>query len=585
MSVMPAETLVPLLRETEAPLFVINLCASTTPVALTPPSTPELKRFNFFVTRQREDGRERFRLHMGYFASLDEAETVLAAVRDVYPAAWSGPAPNNRAAGARSRTAPAVATVAPATVQASIVPAAPLAAVEAAPVATVAPVEVKVAPAAPVVDTAAPVVPVPAVVEPVAAAPAALAMPAMPAAPAAPPVIAAPVPALRPESLEAMSNVREVLAELGDDRPREAATKPRKPARAAAAPPPAAKAVPQATANPAVVTPPLQAAKPETRVAPKPVAKPAPQPMPAAARDPAEALLTASQTLKVLETPAPFAEAGRAEGADIRVITPEDTQTLRDISLDAQNAAPPAFAVQLAWSVTPIDVDTLPHLAIFDAYTLYNVEGNRQGRRWYGLRLGFFTNPDAARQVAHYVRSDFTSVAVVPVTTRERDRASGVDPAAPAAPTASGSYAAPLARKPLPRPTSGKLEEPRSEVFAGFELLPDDRPAAVKRDVDDVATPPGTPPVLKPALRQPAKGAAPSKPVGKRAVARKPRPVVPGAPQPLEETLEMLGASTLTLDESREVIREPLGRDTPKKPVKGPGARFARLLTRLSNRG
>ena len=61
-----------------AQLFVINLCASTSPMALSHPNTPELKRFTFFVSRQREDGRERFRLHMGYFASQEEAEALLA---------------------------------------------------------------------------------------------------------------------------------------------------------------------------------------------------------------------------------------------------------------------------------------------------------------------------------------------------------------------------------------------------------------------------------------------------------------------------------------------------------------------------
>ena len=64
-------------------------------MALTHPSTPELKRFTFFVTRQREDGRERFRLHMGYFPSQEEAEALLASVRDIYPAAWAGPAPSS----------------------------------------------------------------------------------------------------------------------------------------------------------------------------------------------------------------------------------------------------------------------------------------------------------------------------------------------------------------------------------------------------------------------------------------------------------------------------------------------------------
>jgi hypothetical protein len=75
--------------------FVINLCSSTSPMALAHPSSPELKRYTFFVSRQREDGRESFRLHMGYFVSQQEAEQLLTAVRDVYPAAWAGPAPTS----------------------------------------------------------------------------------------------------------------------------------------------------------------------------------------------------------------------------------------------------------------------------------------------------------------------------------------------------------------------------------------------------------------------------------------------------------------------------------------------------------
>src|SRR6188768_3204425 len=92
-------------------LFVINLCASTSPMALTHPSTPELKKHTFFVTRQREDGRERFRLHMGYFQTQQEAETLLASVRDIYPAAWAGPAPSSASAPRRMRPEAVVAAV------------------------------------------------------------------------------------------------------------------------------------------------------------------------------------------------------------------------------------------------------------------------------------------------------------------------------------------------------------------------------------------------------------------------------------------------------------------------------------------
>ncbi len=76
--------------------FVINLTSSTTPMALVHPEAPELKRFSFFVSRRREDNRERFRLHMGYFATLAEAEEWLNVIRDLYPGAWAGEAPGKK---------------------------------------------------------------------------------------------------------------------------------------------------------------------------------------------------------------------------------------------------------------------------------------------------------------------------------------------------------------------------------------------------------------------------------------------------------------------------------------------------------
>lgn len=76
--------------------FVVNLGSSSTPVALSEPKQPELKGFKFFISRRREDGRERFRLHMGYFASQQDAETMLDLVRDIYPGAWAGVAPGRK---------------------------------------------------------------------------------------------------------------------------------------------------------------------------------------------------------------------------------------------------------------------------------------------------------------------------------------------------------------------------------------------------------------------------------------------------------------------------------------------------------
>src|SRR5579885_1111387 len=92
----------------EAGPFVLNLCSSTTPMALAQTDLPELKRFTFFVSRRFEEGRERFRLHMGYFTTLGEAEEWLSVVREIYPGAWAGEAPGKKLR-ARAAAAAAVA--------------------------------------------------------------------------------------------------------------------------------------------------------------------------------------------------------------------------------------------------------------------------------------------------------------------------------------------------------------------------------------------------------------------------------------------------------------------------------------------
>jgi len=486
--------------------FVINLCSSTSPMALVHPSSPELKRYTFFVSRQRQDGRDRFRLHMGYFDSQDQAEELLDAVRDVYPAAWAGPAPIQGSA-RRSRSA-----------QAQSAPAA-------APVSAPAPLPVPAAESAPepaIADTGAAAVAV---------------------------------------TLEqTMSDMRDVLARL-DAEPASAAPRveplPRPPVVQ-----PTRSVVPPATPvqqSPAlVVDPPRLQPVTQPRVAADQLVTP-------------RVALTPEQTLTLLESASSEA-AGQGE-PKVRVLTPEDTQTLTDIRLDKANNAPPSFAVQLMWSVTPIDASSMPHLAIFDAYTLYNVGGNRQGRKWYGLRLGFFTDPNSATQVANYVRGDYRSVAVVPVSTREMDRARG------------GSSTSPgdsVINPPL-KPTEQLSSS--SETMSGFELVVDDRPRPPKRDLDAPQQVPTVKAVTRPQAREATKPPARiGKPTGKRAVSRK-KPersvkVAPGAADVLESTLEILGASTLTIDDSKALVidKAGVGSAAARKP---PNSKFSRLLNRL----
>ena len=74
-------------------LHVITLTSSTAPLPLQAPKAPELAGLAVFRSRRVEDGRERFRLHIGYFPSVAAAEQLLPVVRTLYPAAFVSPAP------------------------------------------------------------------------------------------------------------------------------------------------------------------------------------------------------------------------------------------------------------------------------------------------------------------------------------------------------------------------------------------------------------------------------------------------------------------------------------------------------------
>ncbi len=75
--------------------YVITLCSASLPMPLQVPFVHELVGFSVFRTRCVEDGRERFRLHLGYFDSQMRAGEALAVVRRYFPAAWISSAPRN----------------------------------------------------------------------------------------------------------------------------------------------------------------------------------------------------------------------------------------------------------------------------------------------------------------------------------------------------------------------------------------------------------------------------------------------------------------------------------------------------------
>jgi hypothetical protein len=646
--------------------FVINLTSSTTPMALAHPDSPELKRFSFFVSRRREDDRERFRLHMGYFSTLAEAEEWLNIIRDLYPGAWAGEAPGKKlraraaaaelanqlpappsgqASGRAAGSAPAVSNAArvaakSASAAAAGRPAAPLAPAEievptlqAAPTlprAPQTPIAVSAAPMLEAVAQAAaalaavaktavaqsamtqsaaastthnvmapnpflpapvsqasqprfiPAPPAPVIAAPLAQAPrppvrSATAAPAYTAAPvsvSAQASVAAPAKAppqpqrQKPQAAASVaapanaqssapsidkgakrgssnaltdgSNVREVMASLDET----GETRQMRVPPGLRAPAPAARVSAPVASAPA----PVQAAR-----APAPVEKPrapvAPPVRTPAVESPAADSMSDTQVLRMLEVRRDDeAEKGNDDAnAGISLLKPDDTQTRRALKEAVIGNAPVSFAVQLQWSVQPVQLDKVPPLAIFSAYTLYTVEGSREGRKWYGLRLGFFSDAISAKQVAYYVRSEFTSVAVVPVSPAEKGRAS--DDVSKAA---TGAFQ----RKHVEQ----KIEE--------FKLF-DDSKSADKAPL--------------------AKAAEPARPVVRGAPARKNKPLgrvrakEQRSPKTLEETLEILGASELEIDSGRgEIVNDTGVRHLRVEVQKN--TPFAKLLDRISER-
>lgn len=279
-----------------------------------------------------------------------------------------------------------------------------------------------------------------------------------------------------------------------------------------------------------------------------------------------EASLTDTQVLRYLETRREGESGARADDqqeASISLLKPDDTGTRRALKEAVTQNAPVSFAVQLQWSVQPVELDKVPPLAIFSAYTLYTVEGSRDGRKWYGLRLGFFSDAISAKQVAYYVRSEFASVAVVPVSPQEKGRASEED-----------SKKAGAGGPGLPRKT-------RQAPVDEFKLIDSDEPKGAPATAPKAAPKPPaaiarTAPQQASSKRAPAAAAVAGK--GGRIGARERR-----GPQTLEETLEILGAGELEVDSGRgeslndtgvRHLRVEVQKNTP----------FSRLLERLSER-
>jgi hypothetical protein len=566
-------------------------------MALSQASHPALKRYKFFISRRREEGRERFRMHLGFFASQAEAEGLLEVVREFYPAAWAGVAPGQklRAAAAAAAAMDAVAAATPFTDEGTAsMPALASAGLDHAPEAVV---ELSL-----VNDGIERSLPPQSLLE-----------------------LEAPLPPASTadardseddrDTSEAMNSVRAAISSLEDTSVRTPTINPipvlttsdsgsmpslsdsqvlrvlepgKNPPTLGAAPPASmgaamGKAAPQVSVKPVppMIPGPVAKSSPVAGPAPRAPAAPARSALPApvanaaapVARAPASAPARTAAPSGAAAAPAtahaPSATVvmpglAQVSNRPTSATTPEAAAAAAAaLGTGAPQAQPAAYAVQLIWSVQPIDMASVPQLAIFAAYTLYAAEGNRDGRRWFGLRLGFFTDPVSARQVAQYVRSEFKSVSVVPVTARETERAAKMPrPAAAAAP------AAPVDAAAIEGATAAKSNDEFRLLETGSRpKLPDPKTVSGK--------------------------AAP----GKRAKARMPPPKSGEtdknlkkrrAPLTLEETLEILGAGELQVAENRvELLSDSGVRHLSQQAIKarkGKESRFSRLMDRLSER-
>ena len=85
-------------QESEQPTrrWVLNLCSLAAPMDIPQPRASRLTRFRFFLNHYQEDGRRQYRLLMGYFASVAEADKWLATLQKVYPQAFVSEAPQSQ---------------------------------------------------------------------------------------------------------------------------------------------------------------------------------------------------------------------------------------------------------------------------------------------------------------------------------------------------------------------------------------------------------------------------------------------------------------------------------------------------------
>jgi hypothetical protein len=147
------------------------------------------------------------------------------------------------------------------------------------------------------------------------------------------------------------------------------------------------------------------------------------------------------------------------------------------------------FVVQLVTSDRAINLDTMPHLEVFDSYRLYTVTGRQDDGNMFALRLGFFDDDISANAVCGYLKTFFAFPTVLRVSATEHARFARPAPA-PRAAVANLATKAPasptLAAAPPPQPKATPVPA-RSQKSSGTrktlaqELLEEAREVQLSR--------------------------------------------------------------------------------------------------------
>ncbi len=463
-------------------LFLINLCASMAPAQLTSKSLPGLEAYRLYQVTRVEDGRTRYRLRLGFFTTEAEAEEVLLRVREQYPTAFTACLSEEDRRHTRGYIikAPAskpmmtivpsqpVKTIAPAAATPKPTSPAPAPAAKSAVAPKAAQQTTTIAKPAPPATKAAMT---PAQKAITVAPPAAKTVPAKSAKSSS-----LPTPATyedlqglenlswEPPALDSKAAAREATGKhvaqtvapgfktqpvLKAEAPKGAAQSASKNASKADSspsmrapaleltlsdppPPPATKSTAAPSNQPfhvgkgidipavklSLQTEPAPLASTPNKVAPS-KAPSAPQ---KAATPPAKPAITAPPKAA---TPAPAkAPAIAAKPTLVKNPDLDSTQTIRALTSEelANEAQEKWFAIQLAASEQPVNLDAMPHLDIFEAYRLYSIATAGSGKIVHSLRLGFFKEAVSAEAVAGYLKTFFSSPTVLRISLAEQAR-------------------------------------------------------------------------------------------------------------------------------------------------------------------